>query len=128
MTVHFSDKMPVVANVSAIQNQLIMSPFLFAMWLILHAWSLALRADWKLNWSFFHAQNATKSGVTRFFYTCNNKLYKNTQTEICPKIKNKLKTITRAEILMRQIQDIHSILVTQIEMYLHTKIRGHCIQ
>ena len=28
-----------------------------------------------------------------FFYK--NKLYKNTQAEICPKIKNKLRTITR---------------------------------
>ena len=31
---------------------------------------------------------------TRFFFY-NNKLYKNTQAEICPKIKNKLRTITR---------------------------------
>ena len=30
---------------------------------------------------------------TLFF--CKNKLYKNTQAEICPKIKNKLRTITR---------------------------------
>ena len=30
---------------------------------------------------------------TLFFYK--NKLYKNTQAEICPKIKNKLRTITK---------------------------------
>ena len=33
-------------------------------------------------------------GPTRFFFY-KNKLYKNTQAEICPKIKNKLRTITR---------------------------------
>ena len=34
-----------------------------------------------------------ESEYTVFFYK--NKLYKNTQAEICPKIKNKLRTITR---------------------------------
>ena len=36
-----------------------------------------------------------------FFYK--NKLYKNTQAEICPKIKNKLKDNHKAEILIRKI-------------------------
>ena len=35
----------------------------------------------------------------------------NTQAEVCPKIKNKLRTITRAEILIRKIRDIYLILV-----------------
>ena len=34
---------------------------------------------------------------TLFFYK--NKLYKNTQAEICPKFKNKLRTITRLKFL-----------------------------
>ena len=33
------------------------------------------------------------SAIHAFLYK--NKLYKNTQAEICPKIKNKLRTITR---------------------------------
>ena len=32
---------------------------------------------------------------TRFFFVRLNKLYKNTQAEICLRIKNKLRTITR---------------------------------
>ena len=38
---------------------------------------------------------AEKPKYTLFFFFYKNKLYKNTQAEICPKIKNKLKTITR---------------------------------
>ena len=39
------------------------------------------------------AGGALVMGYTLFFQK--NKLYKNTQAEICPKIKNKLRTITR---------------------------------
>ena len=35
-----------------------------------------------------------KEWITRFFFY-KNKIYKNTQADICPKIKNNLRTITR---------------------------------
>ena len=39
-----------------------------------------------------------------FFYK--NKLYKNTQAEICPKIKNKLRTITRLKFWLEKFKNL----------------------
>ena len=75
---------------------------------------------------------------TRFFFY-KNKLYKNTQAEICPKIKNKLRTITRLKIWSKNLRKLFNF-CRQMEMYSYTKIigcwksdkqacdvRGHCI-
>ena len=45
-----------------------------------------------------------------------NKLYKNTQAEICPKFKNKLKTITRLKFQQTNLRILFDS-CTRIEMY-----------
>ena len=57
---------------------------------------------------------------TRFFYK--NKLYMNTQAEICPKIKNNLRTITRLKFDLTNLRSLFNPFA-QIEMYMYTKTR-----
>ena len=54
-----------------------------------------------------------------FFYK--NKLYKNTQVEVCQKTKNKLRTITRLNFEQKTLINLFNP-CTQIEMYMKTKI------
>ena len=56
---------------------------------------------------------------TLFFYK--NKLYKNTQAEICPKIKVTLRTITRLKFWPENLRNLFKS-CTQIKMYMKTKL------
>ena len=64
----------------------------------------------------------SKHVYTLFFYY-KNKLYKNTQAEICPKIKNKLRTITSWgwNFYQKNLRNLFNPR-TRFEMYMTTKL------
>ena len=57
--------------------------------------------------------------TTRFIFY-KNKPYKNTQADFCPKIKNKLRTITRLKFDQKNLRNLFNP-CTQIEMYMKSK-------
>ena len=57
--------------------------------------------------------------IHAFFYK--KKLYKNTQAEICPKIKNKLRTMTMLNFDQKNLKNLFNP-CTEIEMYMKTKL------
>ena len=57
--------------------------------------------------------------ITRFLFY-KNKLYKNTQAEIYPKLKNNLRTITRLKLDQKNLRNLFNPCM-QIEMYMKTR-------